>query len=115
MAASPPAAVTLPAPLAPASDPTYPSALVPVVPVLLTPALEIARMIRQNEGADLTAGVVWIVSSNEVNHIDVQAGRPVQVAPGAEGELWSTPWFQRLLVTLGGALAAASAFRLFFA
>jgi hypothetical protein len=82
---------------------------------MLTPPAELVRIIKQSELPDPTAGVVWIVSPNEVNHIDVQAGNVVVVTTRGERDFWSESWFQRLMATIGGALAAASAFRLFFA
>jgi hypothetical protein len=82
---------------------------------MFMPPAELLRIIKQSELPHPTSGVVWIVSPNEVNHIDLQAREVVSVNGGGENDLWSAPWFQRLLATVGGALAAASAFRLFFA
>jgi hypothetical protein len=128
-AETPPAATT-PAPVAavppplvptglsppPAAVPPASAAVAPLAPVLFTPPAELARIIKQSELPEPTAGVVWIVSPNEVNHIDMQAGNVVVVTTrGGEKDFWSEAWFQRLMATIGGALAAASAFRMFFA
>ena len=101
----------------PAAAPSPSAAVAPLAPVMLTPPAELARIIKQSELPDPTAGVVWIVSPNEVNHIDMQAGGVVVVTTRGDKDkdFWSEAWFQRLMATIGGALAAASAFRMFFA
>jgi hypothetical protein len=112
---APAALAPLASPATASAPPTPSAAVTPLAPVQFTPAAELVRIIKQSELPDPTSGVVWIVSPNEVNHIDLQAGHVVLVTKGSENDVWSAPWFQRLLATIGGALAAASAFRLFFA
>jgi hypothetical protein len=52
------------------------------------------------------AGNVKVVDPNEVNELDLAAAAPAPAPP-------ESSWLSYLLVTLGGALAAASTVRLF--